>query len=248
MIEQSDILLFVLDARFLAETRNLPLEEKIRKIGKKLIYVVNKADLAGNLDRKELKQISPHFIISCKQRTGIDRLRVQLQIIVKELRKEVHKEGPVRAGIVGYPNTGKSSVINAILGRKEHARVSPQSGFTKGIQILKLSEGFYLLDTPGIIQESERQGKGNPVKLAAIGVKTYDQIKNPEMIVDSLMKKFPLAFGKFYGIDAQGDSEKLIELFGRKRGFIMKGNIVDEERAAREIIKAFQKSKQFNLK
>ena len=234
VIENADIILYVLDARFIAETRNPKIEANIKDRGKKIIYVINKADLAGHINQNELNQLPFNVLVSCDTRRGVNELRTKIKILSKQVKRE-----QIFIGVIGYPNTGKSSVINLVLGRKEIAKTSSESGFTKGVQKLKIAENVYFLDSPGIIPEDERFG--SLLKLAQIGVKTYDKVDDPGLIVYELMKKYPGVFEKFYRIDAKGDSEKLIQEFGRKKGFLLKRYGVDEDRTARAILKDWQK-------
>jgi len=237
VIELSDIVLCILDARFIEETRNYETEAKIKEFQhKRIIYVLNKADLAGHIEQKELNKLSPNVLVSCKTRRGVNELRNKIKIIGRQMDKK-----PIYVGVIGYPNTGKSSIINLILGRKEIAKISPESGFTKGVQKLKLSEDVYLLDSPGIIPATERFNE--LVKLAKIGVKTYDRTDDPELVVHELMKLHPGLFEEFYKIDAKGGSEIILEELGRKRGILMKGGIVDADRTARVILRDWQKGR-----
>jgi len=237
VIKNSDIVLCVLDARYISETRNLYIEEKIKEMNKKIIYVVNKIDLVRKMDQKELDKFSPRILVSCWTRKGVNELRTRIKIIAKQLEKE----RSVYIGVVGYPNTGKSSVINLILGRKEVAKTSSVSGFTKGVQLLKFSEGIYLYDSPGIIPATERFI--DLVKLAKIGVKSFDRTESPDLFVHELIKQHPGLFEKFYKINAEGDSEKLIEELGRKRGTFLKKGEIDIDRAARMILRDWQSGK-----
>jgi len=237
VIKNSDIVLCVLDARYISETRNLYIEEKMKEMNKKIIYVVNKTDLVMKLDQKELDKFSPSILVSCRTRKGASELRTRIKIIAKQLEKEP----PIYIGVVGYPNTGKSSVINLILGRKEVAKTSSVSGFTRGVQLLKFSEGIYLFDSPGVIPATERFT--DLVKLAKIGVKTFDRTENPDLFVHELMKQHPNLFEKFYKIDAEGDSEKLIEELGRKKGIFQKKGEIDADRVARMILRDWQSGK-----
>jgi len=237
VIGSADIILYILDARFIEETRNYNIEQNIKLQNKKIIYVINKSDLTHKVDQNILNKLSPNVVVSCKTRRGVNELRNKIKIISRQLKKEP----PIRIGSIGYPNTGKSSVINLVLGRKEVARTSPESGFTKGVMSLKLSKGVYLLDSPGIIPADERID--GLQKLAQIGVRTYDKVDDPGLIVHELMKKYPGVFEKFYGIDANGDVEKLIQEVGRKKSLLLKHNLVDEDRTARVILKDWQKGR-----
>lgn len=150
LIKNSDILIEVLDSRFPKYCRIKKLENYITKNKKKLILVLNKSDL---VEEKILKEISyklskeyPTVYVSSKYRKGSRKLR----LIVKSLGKDIDKN-KVYIGIFGIPNVGKSSLINLLVGRKR-AGTSPIPGFTKGIQIIKLSKKYYLIDSPGIVE------------------------------------------------------------------------------------------------
>jgi len=231
LIASSDIIICVLDARFISETRNPYLESVIKSQNKKIVYVLNKADLARDIPSID---ISPYVLVSCKTRRGVSELRDRIKIMAKQLGKT-----PVNIGVIGYPNTGKSSVINLMLGRKEIARTSPEAGLTRGIQKLRLSDGIYLLDSPGIIPPTERFSE--LVKLAKIGASTFDRAKDPDVAVHELMKQHPGLFERFYNIGAKGDMEMLLEELGRKRGMLLKKGVIDIERVSRMILKDWQK-------
>lgn len=244
VIRISDIILEVLDARFIKETRNQELERFIKEQNKKLVYVLNKSDLMDitqlkqSLDLGDLKE--PYVLFSCKSLMGRKRLRDKIKIEVKKLKMG---ERRAQIGIIGYPNTGKSSLINLLAGRNS-ANTSSQPGFTKGIQKIRLAKGILLLDTPGVIPEEEDlKSEKNIKKHAKIGVETYNKVKEPDLIIYELMKQNPDLFESYYLIDARGDSEVLIEELGKKKNFILKGNKIDKDRTARLILKDWQEGK-----
>lgn len=232
VISESDIILFVLDSRFVQETRNFEIEKSILNQNKQLIYILNKSDLLKKTKKPSLP--SNYFFISCKTREGINQLRNYIKIIAKKLKKE-----KVIIGVLGYPNTGKSSVINLILGRKNSAKTSPEAGFTKGIQKLRFTENIYILDTPGIIPEKELK----KTKLSKIGVMTYNKIKDPETAVQDLINQHPGILESFYNIESEKNSEILIEKLGRKKNILKKRGEVDSDRVARMILKDWQSGK-----
>lgn len=242
IVGAADIILEVLDARFINETRNKELEKKIKDANKKLIYVLNKSDLAKKSRLKNFNYLMPKISVSCKERIGIKNLR---DLIKQEARKVVRKDNEkVVVGILGYPNTGKSSLINLLIG-KSSAGTGSDAGFTKNIQKLRLSEDVVLLDSPGVIPESEYSAidKEKISTQTKLGGRSYSQVKNPEMVVDSLIKEFPNVLEDFYNVKERGNSEILIEELGRKKGFRKKGGIVDEDKTARMILKDWQMGK-----
>jgi ribosome biogenesis GTPase A len=242
IIYEADIILEILDARFIEKTRIQEIEKKVKALGKTLIYVLNKSDLVDIAKVKanvELENLKPHLFFSYKDRRSSSYLKKMIKIESSRLNKDI-----VNIGVVGYPNSGKSSLINLLVGRKS-ARTSPEAGYTKGIQKVKISSGIYLIDTPGIIPQSEKTSINREVlsKQAQIGAITWDRTKNPDMVVFKIMSEYPTLLEKFYTIDAQGDSEILIEQLGRRLHYLKKGNEVDEVRTAKHVLKDWQEGK-----
>jgi hypothetical protein len=240
VIRISDIVLEVLDARFINETRNKELERMISELGKKIVFVLNKADLVdvpALQQSGKLEELRPYVFISCRTKEGVKELRTRIKIEAKRMKQE----RATHIGIIGYPNTGKSSIINVLAGGGR-APTAAEAGFTKGMQKIRLAKGILLLDTPGVMPEKEAPAHQtqHAKKLSLIGVKTFDKAKNPELVVFQLMKAYPGVLEKFYGIDAEGDSEKLIEELGKRYKFLAKGGKIDSDRAARMILKDWQ--------
>jgi hypothetical protein len=152
------------------------------------------------------------------------------------------KKDAINVGIVGYPNTGKSSLINLLAGRHS-ARVSSEAGHTKGIQKIKISKGLYLIDTPGVIPQKEKLYTTDKSIHSQIGAVTWDKVGEPDMVIFRLMKEYSEIFEKHYKIDTKGNSEMLIENLGRRWNFLQKGNQVDEIRTAKKILKDWQEGK-----
>lgn len=242
IIEQADVILEILDARFIEKTRNLEIEKKVKRLGKTIIYVFNKLDLVDvdKIKRNiELQELKPNIFFSARERKGSAGLRKMIKIEARKLN-----EDSVNIGVIGYPNTGKSSIINLLSG-KSVAKTSSEAGYTKGIQKIKLSKGLYLIDTPGIIPSKEKIGynKEHHLRHAQIGAITWDKAKNPDMVVFRLMEEYPGVLEKHYKIDAGRDSELLIEELGRKLNYLKKGNLVDENRVSKKILKDWQEGK-----
>ncbi len=243
MLKMADIIIEVIDARFIDETRNLELEEAIHKAKKRLVYVFNKSDVADIARvKKEIseKRLTPFVLLSCKTFMGKKRLRERLQIETKRL----HLSRRALVGIIGYPNTGKSSLINMLTGRKT-VGTSPQAGFTKGLQKIAFTRDIHVIDTPGVIskKDSPATEKENIVRSVKIGIKTYDRVKNPLFVVAKLMRNFPSIFDKYYQFDSGNDPEILIEHLGKKHNLLAKGGIIDSDRTARLILKDWQTGK-----
>ena len=244
IVENSDIILQVLDSRFPEETRNPELEEEIEKKGKKLIYVFNKSDLVDKKKLKKFHYLNPRAIISCTAFQNIKDLRDLIKRTAKKIEKPVDKDklGKISVGVIGYPNTGKSSLINILIG-KSSAGVGSDAGFTKSLQKLKLSDEINLIDSPGVIPQKEYSSSDSE-KIAMhtkLGGRSYSQVKEAEMVVANLMRDYSKQIEKFYDIKAKGDSEILIEELGKRKGFFKSKGLIDEDKTARVVLKDWQK-------
>jgi ribosome biogenesis GTPase A len=247
VIENADIILEILDARFIDETRNKKIEESILKSKKILIYVINKADLIdkSKLDKDKLSEIYPYVFVSAKERRGTRDLRDRIKMESKKVLKPVDKEtGRISVGVIGYPNTGKSSLINTLRGKKV-AGTGPEAGFTKGLQKIRLSENLCLVDSPGVIPEDQysQTEKEKISKATKLGGKSFSQVKEPELVIANIIRDYQKQLEEHYKIDSKGDAEVLVEELGKKRGFLKKGGLIDEDKTARFILREWQEGK-----
>lgn len=247
IVQMSDIILEILDSRFITQTRNAELEEQIRKQSKKIIYVFNKSDLIDlrKVKEEEIMSLSPKVFVSCTERKGGKELRNKIKMTAQKVEKPVDKFlGKITVGVIGYPNTGKSSIINYIVG-KPAAGVGSDAGFTHGIQKVNLTSGIVLIDSPGVIPKKE-YSTSNVEAMARntkVGARSHSQVKDPAVAVTNIMKDYSAVLEKFYKISADGDAEILMEKLGRQKGLLKKGNEVDEDKTARLILKDWQTGK-----
>ncbi len=234
IISESDIILEVLDARMPELSRNDELEKLVKRKNKELIFILNKSDLVSeNMLRKmfnKLKKEAGVFSVSTKERMGTRRLR--------EYLIRISKNQNIRIGVLGYPNTGKSSIINSLVLRKK-APVSSKAGTTHGIQWVK-SSNLEVMDSPGVIPI----GKNDEMRLSLIGSKNPEKIKNLELvaykIIDLLPNKNRIL--EYYEIKEKAeDNEEIIRLIGVKKGFIKKHGEIEENRVAIQIIRDWQR-------
>tara|TARA_Y100000310_G_C20672055_1_gene810821 strand:+ start:1564 stop:2313 length:750 start_codon:yes stop_codon:yes gene_type:complete len=234
VIRQADLIVLLLDARLIDETRNLEVEKKVQKANKPLIYVITKSDL---VKKSTLENISlkPAVFVSAKKHLGTTILRKKL---LSTGKKFYGGQDSFTIGVLGYPNVGKSSLINAMKGKRS-APTSPTSGFTKGIQEIRADNRLVFLDTPGVIPFKEKDKS----KHVMIGTIDYVGVKDPEMAVIDLMQKYPGMVEKHYGIQLTPDSEQVIELIALKRNLLLKKGKPDLERTARLILKDWQTGK-----
>ncbi len=238
VIKKADIILFVLDARMPEMSRNRELERTIRKLGKELVYVFNKIDLISKESLEKLRKEYPdYYFVSGIKNIGMKKLKTDLIIMGKRMGlKEIH------VGIVGYPNVGKSAVINALAKRKR-TMISPIAGTTRGFQLVKAG-GLWVVDSPGVIPM--REGEAT---LGILGAKSAEQIRNREKVAIGIINLFihnnKKALEEYYGLDLNliGDPYEILLMIGRKKGHLIKGGVVDENRTATHIIRDWQSGK-----
>jgi ribosome biogenesis GTPase A len=235
VLRDADVLLIVLDARMISHTRNEEVEKKVLDTKKPYIYVINKSDLIDIETAKAYSKKIPNSVfMSAKEHKGTSILREKIQIAASK----AGITGEIRVGVLGYPNVGKSSIINALSGRNA-APVSNISGFTRGLRHVRATAKILLLDTPGVIPYLEK----NDMKHAIIGTIDYAKEKEPDMVAVFLMKEFPSLIENYYGVAKKRDPHKTLELIAEKRKLMAKGGIPDVERAGRMILKDWQTGK-----
>ncbi len=130
IVDEADIIVEVVDARDPIGTRNGKLERLAREEGKPLLVVMNKADLVPKEWAEEYKRRSdvPVVFVSARERKGTGILRKEIKKLAKPLLEEKDK---VKVALVGYPNVGKSTIINTLKGRRA-VKTAPIPGYTKG--------------------------------------------------------------------------------------------------------------------
>jgi len=235
VIQKCDIILEVADARFPVESRNEELEKKVKRAGKKLIVVLNKCDLVSkDLLDKIKNKIPDSVFVSSKENLGTTILRKKIL--------ESTRGKDVVAGVVGYPNTGKSSLIN-MLKHSKATGTSSYAGFTKTKQFVRIDRKIVLIDTPGVLQYMERDES----KLALLNAISPSNLKEPDMPAMEIIEKFanenPSALENFYGIELKGDAcETLEEIALKMKKFRKKGE-PDTDSASRKIVDDWQKGR-----
>ena len=233
IIHDADILIEVVDARNISGTRNVEIEGKIDKMGKVMIYCINKCDLVDKKKlEKEIRSLKPCVYVSASMRYGMSKLRER--IVIEGKKKKIDRP---RVGVLGYPNVGKSSVINALKGKKS-ARTSAESGFTKGKQYLRAGD-ILLIDSPGVFPAI----KESLTDRAMVGVIDYAKVKNPDLIVMDVMEKVPGKIEKYFSVKVLEDFEETLEKIALKKKLIIKGGEADMVRASRMILKLWQEGK-----
>ena len=259
-----DIVIELLDARIPVSSQNPDLAQIIK--GKKKIIVLNKCDLADEKESKkwvsyfESKNI-PAVLVDSNTGRGIDNVIRKIEKIMDEEKEIQAKKGRVgrkiRAMILGIPNVGKSSFINRI-SKKTTAEVGNKPGVTKQKQWIRINEKVELLDTPGVLWpkfESEEVA----LHLAFTGTIKEDVLEKTEIaysLVKFLLENARENLCNRYGFKNEYIEEVLnrdnpenfniyeimLEI-GKKRGCMISGGIVDEEKTAKIILDEFKNGK-----
>ena len=225
VIREADVVVMVVDARDISGTTCNSIERQIKIQGKMLVLVVNKIDLVSKV-RVPLSVIK----VSAKKRTGLRKLRQALAMASRRLGKQI------KVGVVGYANTGKSSIISALKG-KQSARVSPKPGFTRGVQFVRISKNIILIDSPGEIPRKE-----NETSLVLKGAFDVTKVKDPEGAAVELVQRLGLsAVTKHYVLKKCSDEWELLEVLAGKWNFLLRGGRPDTDRAARRLLNHWQK-------
>lgn len=253
MMEESaalvDGVLVVLDARAPVATRNKNLNKLFGN--KPVLYLLNKSDLA---DEKKTDAFLAAFArqgaaaLACTaSRAGTARkIAAKLPSLLKEKLEKDAQKGivrPLRLMVCGIPNTGKSTVINALSGEKR-AVTGDKAGVTRGIQWIRCA-GFELLDTPGTMPPAfENQELAR--HLAYIG-SINDDILDLDDIALELLREIAATYPQFlserYGITDFSTPLAMYEDVCRRRGFVLRGGEFDYERGAKAILDDFRKGR-----
>lgn len=181
-----------------------------------------------------------------------DSSRLYTKEELLELFRTVHPHskattGQTVIGLVGYPNVGKSSTINALLSHKK-VSVSTTPGKTKHFQTLQLEEGLWLCDCPGLVFPNFVSSKA---EMIVHGILPIDQMTDhvpPVSLVASLIPRHVLE--ATYGImiprphetedpNRAPTSEELLNAYGYMRGYMTQSGVPDNPRASRYVLKDF---------
>ncbi|HLC52398.1 MAG TPA: GTPase [Candidatus Nanoarchaeia archaeon] len=230
VLREAEIIIEVLDARMIDETRNKEVEDKVRLYGKRLLYVLTKCDLVQKEQIEPVKKtLVPSVFVSSKDHLGTT--------ILKKKILEMSRGKSVTVGVVGYPNVGKSSLINALAGRRA-AKTSPESSYTKGIQKIRVDSKILLLDSPGVFPSMEKDRN----KHGKTGAVDHSKIKDPETAALNLINDEKNLIKKYYDLKSN-DIEQILEELAIKFRKLEKGGKPNIEVAARFLLKEWQRGK-----
>lgn len=260
-----DVVVEILDARIPISSRNPDIEQWIQNKSK--LMVLNKADLAQEEETKKwiqyFKQQKIEAVsVNANSGEGINQSIKKIEEIYQKNQGKYEIKGrigkAIRVMILGIPNVGKSSFINRLT-KKNLATVGNKPGVTRQKQWIRINQNIELLDTPGVLWpkfESEEVA----LNLAYTGTIKDDVLEVIEIgfsLLKTLVKDYPSNLLERYKLEelemeeimAQKDleeNEKILEVMhwiGRKRGAIISGGNVDEDKTAKIILEDFRNGK-----
>lgn len=250
-IKLIDLIIEVVDARIPRSSRNPDIDELGKN--KARLILLNKADLA---DERENEKWAQYFQekgyytvkLNAKSGTGIKNVLPAIMESCQEKLERDRKRGiknrPVRAMVVGIPNVGKSTFINAFAG-KACTKTGNKPGVTKGKQWIRINKNVELLDTPGILwPKFEDQSVG--AKLAMVG-SIKDEILNLEELslelLGCLHEFYKGLLEKRYELTESDDRLSMLTQIAENRKCIQKGNELDYLKAANIFLEEFRNGK-----
>lgn len=259
-----DVVVELLDARIPMSSQNPDLQQIAKD--KKKIIVLNKCDLADEVENKkwvnyfEKKGIKA-ILTDANSGFGINEVTRQIENLMKDENQKNAAKGrigkSIRVMILGIPNVGKSSFINRI-SKKTSAGVGNKPGFTKQKQWIRLSNNIELLDTPGVLWPKFEREKV-ALNLSFTGTIKDDILEKTEIAFyllkfllenykENVAERYKILNEEFENIveNNQNPNEQIMDIFnliGKKRGAIVSGGNVDEEKVANLLLDDFRTGK-----
>lgn len=247
-IKLIDLIIELVDARIPLSSRNPDIDKLAT--GKSRIVLLNKSDLADPVCNRQwvhfFESQNIHVLeINSKTGSGVKSIQNLVQEACKEKIERDRRRGivnrPVRAMVVGIPNVGKSTFINAFAG-KACTKTGNKPGVTKGKQWIRLGKGLELLDTPGILwPKFEDQQVG--MRLAFIGSMNDEVVIMDELaceLIRCLQQMYPQVLPQRYGICGTGESPSVLAEIAKSRGCYGRGQELDLEKAASLLLEDYR--------
>lgn len=250
-LKDIDVVVELLDARIPFASKNPDIEYLTKN--KPKLLILNKYDLASSRETErwaEYYRSKGCFVIwqnSLKADTGafISAVRKLFSDKAEKYAKRGIMNKTIKIMILGIPNVGKSTLINALSGEKR-AKTEDRPGVTRGKQWISLKGNIALLDTPGILW-AKLENQHAASRLAMTGA-IKDTVLDIEDIAFRLLKilakDYPENLKERYKLQNIGDDIfGLMREIGKKRGFMVKGGEIDTERVANVVLDEFRSGK-----
>lgn len=244
VVDSSDVLLQVLDARDPLGTRSKYIEEFLRKEKphKHLFFILNKVDLVPNwVTQRWVALLSASYpTIAFHASLTHPFGKGALINLLRQIGKLHMDKKQISVGFIGYPNVGKSSVINALRSKKV-CNVAPIAGETKVWQYITLMKRIFLIDCPGVVYPTADE---NDTDKVLKGVVRVELVTCPEDYIEAVLKRVrPEYITKTYKIDNWTDHTHFLEQMAQKSGKLLKGGDPDIQSVAKMVLNDWQRGK-----
>ncbi|KAI0067448.1 P-loop containing nucleoside triphosphate hydrolase protein [Artomyces pyxidatus] len=243
VVDEADVVVLVLDARDPEGCRSRLVEEEVRRReaeGKKLVFVLNKIDLVPRANvqawLKHLRHTTPTLPFrsaSAHQRANLSSSTAPALLRLLKAYKPSAAQS-VTVGVVGFPNVGKSSLINT-LKRAKVCPVASQPGHTKDLQAVQLERGLRIVDSPGVIFDDADSPTASSVLLRNV-VKVED-IDDPITVVEQILARTEVEkLMKIYNLPIFTSTLEFLTMLSLSTGRLLKGGTPDIIAAARQVL------------
>uniref|UniRef100_A0A8C9SWB4 Nucleolar GTP-binding protein 2 n=1 Tax=Scleropages formosus TaxID=113540 RepID=A0A8C9SWB4_SCLFO len=243
VIDSSDVVIQVLDARDPMGTRSQSIEAYLKKEKpwKHLIFVLNKCDLIPTWVTKRwvavLSQEYPTLAFHASLTNSFGK--GSLIQLLRQFGKLHTDKKQISVGFIGYPNVGKSSIINTLRSKKV-CNVAPIAGETKVWQYITLMRRIFLIDCPGVVYPSE----DSETDIVLKGVVQVEKIKNPEEHVGAVLERAkPEYIQKTYRIPCWSSAEEFLEKLAFRTGKLLKGGEPDLSTVSKMVLNDWQRGR-----
>lgn len=257
-----DVVVELLDARIPKSSRNPDIQKIVQN--KKRLVLLNKSDLAeDNQTKKWIEYYKNNNItaIPCDANLGkgIKEILKQIEKIMEEEMQKAASKGRVKRNIrimiLGIPNVGKSSLINRLCNKKS-AVVGNRPGVTKQKQWVRIANNIELLDTPGVLWP-KFEDEAVALNLAYTGSIKDEVLQTIEIAFSlltylyknyksNLLERYKITENELEQIVSEDENEELynfMKLIGKKRGAVVSGGEIDDEKTATIILNDFRNGK-----
>ncbi|KAH9916471.1 P-loop containing nucleoside triphosphate hydrolase protein [Fomitopsis serialis] len=248
VIDEADIIVMVLDARDPEGCRSRLVEEEVRRReseGKRLVFVLNKIDLVPRDNAQAWLRYLRHSTPTLPFKSASNNQRSRLSsptapALVRLLKAyKPSSAQTVTVGVVGYPNVGKSSLINT-LKRAKVCAVAAQPGHTKELQTIQLERGLKVIDSPGVVFDEDDfdDGKGKSrSNILLRNVVKVEDIDDPIALVEEILSRTDTEMlKKIYNLPEIAPTLQFLTMLALTTGRLLKGGTPDILSAARIVL------------